>query len=47
MFLKTVESLIAHELFEGMREFGGVQCVGGRRPAGVVMVSVGHGDRRG
>lgn len=46
LFLKPVESLVAHELFKGMGEFTGIEVVVvGRRGLAVMMVeAVCHGD---
>lgn len=36
MFLKTMKSLIAHQLFKSMGELGSVEVVRGLRPLGMV-----------
>lgn len=47
LFLKSVESLVAHELFELVSEFAGIDVVVGRHGVAVRMEAVCHGGGGG
>jgi hypothetical protein len=44
LLYKTVESLVAHQLFEGVGELGSIESIGGWRPSAMVMPAIGHGE---